>query len=106
MALLLINQPDANFLRNHICKVICGQSWLKTNCKEIPFKLPLDHAPFFCSASNKLSVVQGPVKKDNLSVKLATKRKKEATPKETRSPVGYGDLQLKVVVIADTTAKS
>ena len=81
--------------------------WLKTNCKEIPFKLPLDHAPFFCSASNKLSVVQGPVKKDNLlqSKRTCIQKKREATPKETRSPVGYGDLQLKVVVTA-AAAKS
>ena len=58
--------------------------WLKTNCKEIPFKLPLDHAPFFCSASNNLSVVQGPVKKDNLSVKLATKSKKGSNPQRNK----------------------
>ena len=71
------------------------------------FKLSLGPRSFLCSVSNSLSVAQGTVKRNQTTYLSKEKsfNKKGNDPQTHRSPEGYGDLRLKVVVTV-ATAKS
>ena len=60
---------------------------------------------FPCSVSNLLSVAQGTVNRITQVIKEKSFNKKGNCPQTHRSPEGYGDLRLKVVVTVATAKK-